>query len=181
VLSKPRTSGDRGGADLMVHVVFKLLNQRLLVKLVRFRTARLASSLAWLIWAERPCLAAIVEILEVPRTRRMKNESTSLTCYVFLDSVPTKTHEHQEASNSKTSERILLPVFGKNWNARIGKLVCTSADLYNKWFLSPVVHDTADPINGWTEICLQKYGHLQMNTVQGMNIKHQHGIPVSHW
>ena len=57
--NKPKTSGVRGGADLMVQVVFKLLNHKEFAKVVRFKTARLASSLAWLIWADNPCFAAI--------------------------------------------------------------------------------------------------------------------------
>lgn len=56
---RPRTSGFRGGADLIVHVVFKLLNHSEFVNAVRLRTARFASSLAWLICADKPCFAAI--------------------------------------------------------------------------------------------------------------------------
>mmetsp|Transcript_19298 Transcript_19298/g.42855 ORF Transcript_19298/g.42855 Transcript_19298/m.42855 type:complete len:103 (-) Transcript_19298:230-538(-) len=55
------TSGDRGGADLMVHVVFRLDSHEWATMEVGARAimARLASSVAWEMWAVRPCLAAI--------------------------------------------------------------------------------------------------------------------------
>ena len=55
------TSGVRGGADLMVHVVFRLLSQLcdLIPAGARERRERLVSSEYWWIWAVRPCLAAI--------------------------------------------------------------------------------------------------------------------------
>ncbi len=54
------TSGVRGGADLMVHVVLRLESHEcdLIADGARDKTARLASSDAWDMCAVSPCLAA---------------------------------------------------------------------------------------------------------------------------
>ena len=59
------TSGERGGADLMVQVVFKLDNHECPTMAVGARAimARLASSVACEMCAAIPCLAAMLYLL----------------------------------------------------------------------------------------------------------------------
>lgn len=56
------TSGVRGGADLIVHVVLRLDSHEcdFIAEGARERTARLASSDAWEMCAVKPCLAAMM-------------------------------------------------------------------------------------------------------------------------
>jgi hypothetical protein len=85
VASMARTSGDRGGADLMVQTVLRLENQVLAVAAltppmptVRDKTARLASSLACDSCAVNPCFAAISSyyILSSEGVQQVKEQSS---------------------------------------------------------------------------------------------------------